>query len=53
MGMRLFYVTVFVIFFKAEVWVAIRGFAVFFEGVSKKLRFSCGVFVVKVWWIAW
>jgi hypothetical protein len=53
MGMRLFYVTVFVFFFRGGGGVAIRGFAVFLRGFWEKLRFSCGVFVVKVWWIAW
>jgi hypothetical protein len=53
MGMRLFYVTVFVIFFWERGCAAVGDFAVFLRGVVEKLRFSCGVFVVKVWWIAW
>jgi hypothetical protein len=52
MGMRLFYVTVFAIFFWGGIGVAIGGLLCFLRGVWEKLRFSRGVFVVKVWWIA-
>jgi hypothetical protein len=39
MGMRLFYVTVFVFFFRSGGGVAIRGFAVFLRGVLGKTAF--------------
>jgi len=37
MGMRLFYVTVFEVFFGAAVWRGDERFAVFLEGVLRKV----------------
>jgi hypothetical protein len=51
MGMRLFYVTVLVIFFRGEFGVGFRGFAVFFEGGYGKRRVFCGgELMVSLWW---
>jgi hypothetical protein len=46
MGMGLFYVTVFAIFFRGKGWPGIGGFAVFFEGGYGKR----GVFGVVFCW---
>jgi hypothetical protein len=53
MGMRLFYVTVLVIFFVRGDGAGAGVFTGFLRGVAGKAAFSCGVFVVTLWWIAW